>query len=87
MNQVDANGTGKVDFEAFTQFMVKRTKDNDSPDEIFESFKSIAGDKVTSTINVRLMLLRNSLLRKICARFSQMTKLHILFNTCQSMPT
>ena len=45
MAELDSNNTG-VTFESFTSFMIKRTKDNDTQEEILESFKSIALDKV-----------------------------------------
>ncbi len=63
MAELDPTNTN-VTFETFTKFMVKRTKDNDTQDEILESFRSIANDKVRCySVNVKLS--RNLSLRKI----------------------
>jgi len=44
MKTVDPENKGVV-FEAFTNFMIKRTKDTDSRDEILIAFKELANDK------------------------------------------
>jgi len=36
---------GKISFQAFSKFMIDRTKDSDSTPVILESFKSLASDK------------------------------------------
>jgi len=41
--QIGTDGT--VNFEAFTQLMVKRSSDSDTRDQILEAFKTLAGDK------------------------------------------
>jgi len=43
--KLDPEKTGGVTFERFTSFMVEKTKDTVSKDEILESFKSLANDK------------------------------------------
>jgi len=41
--QIGSDGT--VNFEAFTELMVKRSSDSDTRDQILEAFKTLAGDK------------------------------------------
>jgi len=43
-----------IHFEEFTNFMVAHVQDSDSKDEILESFKALAGDKVGSSLPLSL---------------------------------
>eukprot|EP00118_Oscarella_pearsei_P024574 m.306337 g.306337 ORF g.306337 m.306337 type:complete len:880 (+) comp41163_c0_seq1:81-2720(+) len=45
MGIVDPNGTGYVTFEAFVDFMTKESTDEDTMEQVMESFKVLAGDK------------------------------------------
>ena len=44
--QCDPNETGYVSFEAFLDFMTKETVDQDTSEQVMDSFKILAGDKV-----------------------------------------
>ena len=44
--QIDPNETGSVPFEAFLDFMTKQMVDQDTADQVLNSFKVLAGDKV-----------------------------------------
>ena len=44
--QCDPNETGYVTFESFLDFMTKETVDQDTADQVMNSFKILAGDKV-----------------------------------------
>lgn len=46
MTIVDPNSTGTVTFQAFVDFMTRETADTDTADQVMESFKILAGDKV-----------------------------------------
>ena len=43
---VDPNGTGKVTFQAFLDFMTREMADSDTAEQVMESFRILAGDKV-----------------------------------------
>ena len=43
--RVDPNDTGHVSFESFLDFMTKETVDEDTADQVMNSFKILAGDK------------------------------------------
>ena len=43
---IDPNETGFVTFEAFVDFMTKETVDQDTSEQVMNSFKILAGDKV-----------------------------------------
>lgn len=43
-----AGRDGMVTFEAFVRFLVQITEDTTSPDQVRESFRGIASDKVSS---------------------------------------
>ena len=43
---IDPNETGYVSFEAFVEFMSRETVDQDTADQVMNSFKILAGDKV-----------------------------------------
>lgn len=46
MSIVDPNNTGHVSFDSFMDFMTRDASDQDTADQIIESFKVLAGDKV-----------------------------------------
>lgn len=46
MDVVDPNKTGYVAFDAFLDFMTRETTDTDTAEQIIDSFKILAGDKV-----------------------------------------
>lgn len=43
---IDPNETGYVSFEAFVDFMTRETVDQDTSEQVMNSFKILAGDKV-----------------------------------------
>ena len=43
---VDPNNTGYVQFDAFLDFMTRETSEYDTAEQIIESFRVLAGDKV-----------------------------------------
>ena len=43
---VDPNNTGYVSFESFIDFMTKQTVDEDTAQQVMDSFKILAGDRV-----------------------------------------
>ena len=45
-SDIDPNETGYVTFEAFVDFMTKETVDQDTSEQVMNSFKILAGDKV-----------------------------------------
>ena len=47
MEIVDPNGTGKVTFQAFVDFMTQEVADTDTAEQVMDSFKILAGDKVS----------------------------------------
>ena len=46
MQKVDPNGTGRVTFDAYLDFMTRQATDEDSAEQVLQSFKILAGDKV-----------------------------------------
>lgn len=44
---VDPNNTGYVTFDAFLDFMTRNTIDTDTAEQIIDSFRILAGDKVS----------------------------------------
>ena len=46
MMLVDPNGTGRVTFQAFLDFMTREQADSDTAEQVMESFRILAGDKV-----------------------------------------
>ena len=44
--EIDPNETGYVTFEAFVDFMTKETVDQDTSEQVMNSFKILAGEKV-----------------------------------------
>ena len=49
MSIVDPNETGKVSFQAFVDFMTQEVADTDTAEQVMDSFKILAGDKVKTT--------------------------------------
>ena len=47
---VDPNGTGYVTFQAFLDFMTSETADTDTAEQVLESFRILAGDKVNRNV-------------------------------------
>ena len=43
---VDPNRSGYVTFDAFLDFMTRETADTDTAEQVMQSFKILAGDKV-----------------------------------------
>lgn len=48
MSMVDPNHTGRVTFEAFLDFMTREITDTDTAEQVMQSFKILAGDKVST---------------------------------------
>lgn len=46
MSVVDPNNTGYVHFDAFLDFMTRESTDSDTAEQIIDSFRILAGDKV-----------------------------------------
>ena len=44
--EIDPNETGSMPFEAFLDFMTKQMVDQDTADQVLNSFKVLAGNKV-----------------------------------------
>lgn len=44
---VDPNTTGYVHFDAFLDFMTRETTDTDTAEQVIDSFRILAGDKVS----------------------------------------
>ena len=47
MMLVDPNDTKRVTFQAFLDFMTREQADSDTAEQVMESFRILAGDKVT----------------------------------------
>lgn len=45
-SEIDPNETGFVSFEAFVDFMTREMVDQDTADQVMNSFKILAGEKV-----------------------------------------
>lgn len=46
MSRVDPNNTGYVTFDAFLDFMTRESTDSDTAEQIIDSFRILASDKV-----------------------------------------
>jgi len=80
---VDPNNSGYVQFDAFLDFMTRESTDTDTAEQVIDSFRILAGDKVT-TFQVRIEKIR----KRFAARFMidiESTKIHIRFSptSCQ----
>ena len=49
MSVVDANHTGFVTFDAFLDFMTREATDTDTAEQVMQSFRILAGDKVSQS--------------------------------------
>ena len=47
MHIVDPNSSGYVSFDAFLDFMTRETADTDTAEQIVQSFRILAGDRVS----------------------------------------
>ena len=47
MALVDPTGTGTVTFQSFIEFMTRESTDSDTAEQVVESFRVLAGDKVS----------------------------------------
>lgn len=47
---VDPNSTGYVHFDAFLDFMTRESTDTDTAEQVIDSFRILASDKVSDTI-------------------------------------
>eukprot|EP00063_Salmo_salar_P062790 XP_014037625.1 PREDICTED: alpha-actinin-2-like [Salmo salar] len=45
MSLVDPNGSNKVTFQSFVDFMTRETSDSDTSEQVLASFKILAADK------------------------------------------
>ena len=50
MTSVDPNHLGYITFDAFLDFMTRESTDTDTAEQVMQSFRILAGDKVTSAI-------------------------------------
>jgi len=80
---VDPNNSGYVQFDAFLDFMTRESTDTDTAEQVIDSFRILAGDKVT-TFQVRIEKIR----KRFAARFMidiESTKIHTRFSptSCQ----
>lgn len=50
MTMVDPNAAGVVTFQAFIDFMTRETAETDTAEQVVASFKILAGDKVTHSV-------------------------------------
>lgn len=46
MSIVDSNHAGYVTFDSFVDFMTRETTDTDTAEQVMQSFRILAGDKV-----------------------------------------
>jgi len=46
MSNVDPNHQGHVSFDAFLDFMTRESTDTDTAEQVMQSFRILAGDKV-----------------------------------------
>ena len=56
MTIVDANNTGYVHFDAFLDFMTRESTDTDTAEQVIDSFRILAGDKVREVFILLLSL-------------------------------
>lgn len=48
---VDPNSTGYVHFDAFLDFMTRESTDTDTAEQVIDSFRILASDKVSRTVS------------------------------------
>ena len=64
MSDVDPNHMGYVTFDSFLNFMTRETTDTDTADQVLQSFRILAGDKVRlSTTRFLFVLFSSSPMR------------------------
>lgn len=65
---VDPNSTGYVHFDAFLDFMTRESTDTDTAEQVIDSFRILAADKVTFlTINYIILFFKSIIhLNEIC---------------------
>lgn len=51
---VDPNSTGYVHFDAFLDFMTRESTDTDTAEQVIDSFRILAGDKVIYSLVIHL---------------------------------
>jgi Ca2+-binding EF-hand superfamily protein len=51
-----SNARGEVDFEGFIRFMVGVTEDQNTAEQVFQSFKEVADGKVRSHVNLAITI-------------------------------
>jgi len=51
---VDPNNSGYVQFDAFLDFMTRESTDTDTAEQVIDSFRILAGDKVTTISQVQI---------------------------------
>jgi len=56
MTSVDPNHMGYVTFDSFLDFMTRESTDTDTADQVMQSFRILAGDKVLLVIQVLLFV-------------------------------
>ena len=54
---MDPNDSGYVSFESFIDFMTKQTVDEDTAQQFMDSFRILAGDKVSYTLACKCFVL------------------------------
>lgn len=69
MTIVDPNNTGHVTFEAFLDFMTRETADTDTAEQVMDSFRILAGDKVGTNFVLSLTYLLLLLFLFVCIFF------------------
>lgn len=52
---VDPNSTGYVQFDAFLDFMTRENTDTDTAEQVIDSFRILASDKVRFSLETRMM--------------------------------
>lgn len=50
MSDVDPNHMGYVTFDSFLEFMTRESTDTDTADQVMQSFRILAADKVTHSL-------------------------------------
>ena len=66
---VDPNGTGYVTFQAFLDFMTSETADTDTAEQVLESFRILAGDKVNRNVVKELYKVNSSVVFVVWIRY------------------
>ena len=76
MSVVDPNQSGFVTFDAFLDFMTREATDTDTAEQVMQSFRILAGDKVRPTLHLTFISLHLSRAINISLlRFSRTSQL------------